>query len=130
MRRRGERDVVGSHDVVVHRLLQAWRVRDGEALRAVLHPRASILIDSGGFPGSPTGTGDGAGEVARRLLLLSSAGSDLLLGVQSVNGRLGIVCREDSAVVAVVSLQARAARARRLWAVVDPDKLRAWNRGR
>jgi RNA polymerase sigma-70 factor (ECF subfamily) len=47
---------------------------------------------------------------------------------QSVNGRTGLVVRYDRQVAAVIGLDITGGRVVQVWVILNPDKLRSWNR--
>lgn len=110
-------------DAVAQRLLDmlstAMLGRDLGGIRAVLHDRAVVVIDTGA-PAAPPG--DAAAAVAA----LMTPGTAIT--TTSVNGAPGLVLTRDRAVVGVITAQTRARRIAALWVVCNPDKLRHWNR--
>jgi len=48
---------------------------------------------------------------------------------RTVNGQPGLVARQDGVTVTVFGFDVAADRIARIWAVRNPDKLRAWTTG-
>jgi RNA polymerase sigma-70 factor (ECF subfamily) len=70
----------------------------------------------------------GSRRVARCLLTALTPHPRTTVTAQSVNGRTGLVVRCDQRVAAVLSLDIPDHRVAQVWAVLNPEKLRRWNR--
>jgi RNA polymerase sigma-70 factor (ECF subfamily) len=66
----------------------------------------------------------GAEQVANCVVEL--AGPDVVLTVEAVNGRPGVVLRTGGRVVAVLSPDVAGQKISTVWIVLNPDKLRHW----
>ncbi|MFG3142832.1 RNA polymerase subunit sigma, partial [Streptomyces sp. NPDC048211] len=64
----------------------------------------------------------------RSLLTLLARHPRTTLRTHSVNGRTGLVVRYDEQVVAVISLDIAGHLVVQVWVILNPDKLRSWNR--
>ena len=113
-------------DEVVHRLAAACRTGAAETIEAVLSPDVVAVCDSGGRVPAPVLPLRGAGEVAGLVQTLLP-GTDV--AVQSINGRAGLVLRRTGRALAVIAVTSDQNRVTVLWVVLNPDKLRGWNRG-
>jgi hypothetical protein len=110
-------------DDVVHRLAEACRTGD---VAPLLSPGAFAVCDGGGFVAAPVLPLHGADEVAWLLGALLP-GNDL--AIESVNGHPGLVMRRTGRAVAVIAVTCDRNVVTALWVVLNPAKLRVWNRG-
>jgi RNA polymerase sigma-70 factor (ECF subfamily) len=127
--RRRQREAPPSrHCAVVQDLRTAMQARNQEAVRHLLHDDVVVLIDGGGaVPAAPASLA-GAAKVARLLLALAAVSPGITLTAQPVSGRAGLVARQGSRVVAVASVSVAGDAIRDIWIVLNPEKLRRWNK--
>ncbi|WP_431968274.1 RNA polymerase subunit sigma [Actinacidiphila sp. bgisy160] len=116
------------HDAVVRALGEACAAGDAAALVSALSPDAMAVFDGGGKVRTLVRTVHGGRQVAHSLLTLLGPHPRTSLTAQSVNSRTGLVVRCDHTVAAVVSLDVTDRRVAQVWAVLNPEKLRRWNR--
>ncbi len=116
------------HDDAVRRLAEACRRGDVAALRAVLAPGVVAVCDGGGTVPAPTVPVDGAEDVAGVVVARLCGRPGIELTVEPVNGRGGLVLRRAGRAVAVVGVGSSGAGVVVLWIVLNPAKLRGWNR--
>ncbi|MGW3098289.1 sigma factor [Streptomyces sp. NPDC001102] len=116
------------HDRVVRAVRQACVAENPARLTSLLAPDATVFFDGGGKVRTLTRPVHGARRVTRSLLGLLAGRPRTTLHCQSVNGRTGIVVRYGDEVAAVISLDVAGDRVVQIWAVLNPDKLRHWNR--
>ncbi|MFI6405539.1 RNA polymerase subunit sigma [Streptomyces sp. NPDC050548] len=116
------------HDTVVRAVRRACVTGDGDLLTSLLCPDATAFFDGGGKIRAPTGPVHGSRPVADNLLTLLARRPHTTLTTHSVNGRTGLVARYGSQVTAVISVDVANDRAARFWVMLNPDKLRRWNR--
>ncbi|MER5603719.1 RNA polymerase subunit sigma [Streptomyces sp. NPDC002265] len=116
------------HDAVARAVGEACAAADSVLLESLLHGDASAFFDGGGKVRAPAGPVHGSGQVARGLLTLLARDPHTTLTPQSVNGRTGLVVRYDHQVAAVISLGIADHHVVQVAAVLNPDKLRHWNR--
>ncbi|MDH6553758.1 RNA polymerase sigma-70 factor (ECF subfamily) [Streptomyces sp. SAI-117] len=107
---------------------QACSDQDGPRLRSLLAPDATAFFDSGGKIRALTRPVRGDEQVAGSLLVLLGGQRRVTLCTGSVNGRTGLVARCDDQVAAVLTLDIADSLVVQVWAVLNPDKLRSWNR--
>ncbi|MCQ4214093.1 RNA polymerase subunit sigma [Streptomyces longispororuber] len=107
---------------------QACADGDHEGLVALLADDVTVYFDGGGKVRTQTRPVTGAAPVARSLLTLLSAQPRTTVDTWPVNGRTGLVARHDERVAAVITLDLVRNRVAQIWAVLNPDKLRSWNR--
>ncbi|MER8047299.1 RNA polymerase subunit sigma [Streptomyces sp. NPDC094032] len=106
---------------------QACADGDPVGLRAVLADDVIAYFDGGGKVRALTTPVIGDEHVARNLLTLLSAQPRTTVDTWPVNGRAGLVARWHERVAAVITLDLVHSRVARIWVVLNPDKLRAWN---
>lgn len=115
-------------DEVTLHFAAACHRADAAALREILAPGAVVISDGGGKVCAPIRPVHGADRVARLLAALLEDQPRVAVAVASVNGRAGLVLRRMGAVVAVISVTVDAPKVAVVWIVMNPDKLRPWNR--
>ena len=101
---------------------------DAAALEALLHAEAVAVCDGGGTVPAALQPVRGSAAVARLAIALLGDRPGTVMTVESVNGRAGLALRRDGTVLAMVAVSAESARITRLWIVLNPAKLRHWNR--
>lgn len=116
------------HDTVVRAVRRACVTEDGGMLTSLLCPDATAFFDGGGKIRALTGPVHGSGPVADNLLTLLARSPHTTLTTHSVNGRTGLVARYGRQVTAVVSVDVANDRVAQFWVMLNPDKLRRWNR--
>ncbi|CAM5698322.1 sigma factor-like helix-turn-helix DNA-binding protein [Streptomyces canus] len=116
------------HDRMVRTVREACAAEDSALLSSLLAPDAMAFFDGGGKVRALVRPVHGALKVARSLLTLLSPRPRTALDLHSVNGRTGIVVRYDGQVAAVISFDTAGHHVVQVWAVLNPDKLRLWNR--
>ncbi|MEV0909579.1 RNA polymerase subunit sigma [Streptomyces hokutonensis] len=116
------------HDTVVHAVYRACLMEDGELLTSLLCPDVTAFFDGGGKIRALTGPLHGSRPVADNLLTLLARRPHTTLSTHSVNGRTGLVVRYGRQVTAVISLDVANDRVAHFWVMLNPDKLRPWNR--
>lgn len=126
--RRAEPTPSHRQDEIAGSVRQACADEDAGRLASLLAPDATVFYDGGGRIRTLTRPVNGGAEVARSLLTLLARHPRTTLDTHSVNGRTGIVARYDDQVVAVITLDIAGSRVVQVWVMLNPDKLRAWNR--
>ncbi|MET7434920.1 RNA polymerase subunit sigma [Streptomyces flaveolus] len=101
---------------------------DADRLAFLLAPEATAFFDGGGKVRALTRPVTGGERVARSLLTLLAGHPRTTLHTHPVNGRTGLVVRHDDQVAAVITLGIAGSRVVQVWVVLNPDKLRRWNR--
>ncbi|GAA5023701.1 sigma-70 family RNA polymerase sigma factor family protein [Streptomyces siamensis] len=128
--RRPQRTAPHQHDTVARAFQQAWLTPDAALLTSLLAPDAAALFDGGGKVRALVTPVHGNQQVARSLLSLLPGSPRTSLDTRSVNGRTGLVATCDHQVAAVISLDIADHHITHVWATLNPDKLRPWNRPR
>ncbi|MFF6815615.1 RNA polymerase subunit sigma [Streptomyces sp. NPDC012403] len=118
------------HDKIVRAVRQACVTTDAPRLRSLLSPQAAAFFDGGGKIRALTRPVHGDQHVARALLTLLAPRPHTSLHLNSANGRTAIVVRHNDQVAAVISFDITDHHVTHVWAVLNPDKLRSWNRPR
>jgi RNA polymerase sigma-70 factor (ECF subfamily) len=115
-------------DDVVRRFADACGLADVAALRTALHVDAFAVCDGGGVAPVAIGTARGADDVVRLVVALLGGQPGTEVTVEAVNGRAGLAVRRAGQVVVVVGVELADDRVGALWIVLNPAKLRQWNR--
>ncbi|MCF6474175.1 sigma-70 family RNA polymerase sigma factor [Nonomuraea sp. MG754425] len=110
---------------VVRAFKQAWEAKDIDALIGLLDPAATATGDGGGLVSAVPYPLVGAGSVAR-FFAGRPAAPGLTFLERTVNGRPGLTVQLGGVTVTVLAFDVAGDRIRHIWAVLNPDKLRAW----
>ena len=102
----------------------AWEAKDIGALIGLLAPDATATGDGGGRVTAALRPIEGAEQIAR--FLVDRAQPSVTFLERTVNGQPGLVAQLDGATVAVFAFDIAGDRITRIWAVLNPDKLRPW----
>ncbi|MFD5632070.1 RNA polymerase subunit sigma [Streptomyces sp. NPDC127072] len=116
------------HDLVVRAVGEACAVEDTGRLTSLLAADVTAFFDGGGKVRALTRPVHGHLQVARSLLTLLARHPHTTTAPHSVNGRTGLVVRHETQVAAVISLDIAGSHVVQVWVVLNPDKLRVWNR--
>jgi RNA polymerase sigma-70 factor (ECF subfamily) len=111
---------------IVKNFKQAWEAKDIGALVAILDPDATAIADSGGLAKAHLEPIEGGELIARAYLDVIGWAPNLELLQRTVNGQPGLVARLDGIVVTVYAFDVVDGRIKRIWAMRNPEKLRAW----
>ncbi|MEV6583279.1 RNA polymerase sigma factor SigJ [Streptomyces sp. NPDC051582] len=112
---------------LVRHFKEAWEARDIKALVGLLDPDATMVADGGGLAGAALRPVEGGERIARYLIHMAAGAPGLTLLERTVNGRPGLVARQAGTTVTVAAFHLDADRVTHIWAVRNPEKLRAWN---
>ncbi|MDQ0994430.1 RNA polymerase sigma factor SigJ [Streptomyces sp. V3I7] len=119
--------VTGRADVVKH-VKEAWETKDIAALVGLLDPAAVMTADGGGMAGAALRPVEGGARIARYMVAIADKAPGLELLERSVNGVPGLVAQRAGVVATVAAFDVSDGRVTRIWAVRNPEKLRAWGR--
>jgi RNA polymerase sigma-70 factor (ECF subfamily) len=111
---------------VVRDFQRAWEAKDIQALVALLDPAAVMVADGGGQASTALRPVEGAEQIARYLVGIAKVAPDLTILGRTVNGGPGLVAAADGVTVSVAAFEVAGDRITRIWAVRNPEKLRAW----
>ncbi|NUP04297.1 MAG: RNA polymerase sigma factor SigJ [Nonomuraea sp.] len=111
---------------IVRSFKRAWETQDIEALMALLDPGATVIADGGGLVTAALRPIEGVERIAQYALVLAGKTSALTLVERTVNGQPGLVVKQDDDTVAVLAFEVAGDRIKHIWAVRNPEKLRAW----
>ncbi|MEU0272397.1 RNA polymerase sigma factor SigJ [Streptomyces sp. NPDC006307] len=112
---------------VVREFKLAWEARDINALIGLLDADATAVGDGGGLVTARPHPIEGAERIARFFAARARPGR-LAIRECAVNGQPGLVAHLDGTVVSVYAFDIANGRIRRIWAVLNPEKLRPWKR--
>ncbi|HEY3503255.1 MAG TPA: RNA polymerase sigma factor SigJ [Actinocatenispora sp.] len=113
---------------IVRDFKQAWEARDIRALVGLLDPAATAVGDGGGLVTATAHPVEGAERIARFFADRIDPGR-LDLRERTVNGQPGLVAELAGVTVSVYAFDIEDGRIWRIWAVLNPDKLRPWTAG-
>ncbi|MEU7074892.1 RNA polymerase sigma factor SigJ [Streptomyces narbonensis] len=111
---------------LVRHFKEAWEARDIEALVGLLDPDAAMVADGGGLVGTVLHPVEGGESIAAYLIHIADKAPGLKLLERTVNGRPGLVAQHTGVTVTVAAFDLEGDRVTRIWAVRNPEKLRAW----
>ena len=111
---------------IVNEFKQAWEAKDIEALVGLLDPEATAIADSGGLAKAHLQPIEGSERIARAYLDIAAIAPNLTILERIVNGQPGLVAQLDGVTVTVYAFEVVDGRIKRIWAVRNPEKLRAW----
>ncbi|MGW6838910.1 RNA polymerase sigma factor SigJ [Streptomyces sp. NPDC054949] len=111
---------------LVRRFKEAWEARDIETLVGLLDPDATMTADGGGLVGTVLRPVEGGRSIAQYLIHIAAKAPGLTLLERTVNGRPGLVAQHTGVPVTVAAFDLTGDRVIRIWAVRNPEKLRAW----
>jgi RNA polymerase sigma factor (sigma-70 family) len=111
---------------VVRDFKRAWEAKDITALIGLLDPAATLVADGGGRARAALHPVEGGEVIARGCVEIATAVPGMTMLERTVNGRPGLVARQGGVVETVFAFDVVAGRITHIWAVRNPDKLRAW----
>ena len=115
---------------IIRDFKQAWEAKDIDALIGLLDPGATATGDGGGLAPAALRPIEGGEQVARYLADLARAvPGNVRLLERTVNGQPGLVAEQDGVTVAVYAFEIVADQITRIWAILNPGKLRPWTTG-
>jgi RNA polymerase sigma-70 factor (ECF subfamily) len=113
-----------THTATVHAFVAACASADLEALLAILSPDVVAIGDGGGVARAPRRPVHGPDKVARLMLgITAKASPDLAYGLEMINGRIGIVARQDGRTVAAMSFTIADGTVSTIHVLANPAKL-------
>ncbi|MFF0794115.1 RNA polymerase subunit sigma [Streptomyces spiralis] len=116
------------HDALARSVREACASEDAGLLVSLLCPDATAFFDGGGKVRALIGPVHGSRQVAHSLLTLLGHRPHTALTTHPVNGRTGLVAHYHHQVAAVIGLDIADHHIAVVRVVLNPDKLRSWNR--
>jgi RNA polymerase sigma factor (sigma-70 family) len=115
---------------IVRDFKRAWEAKDIGALIGLLDPGVILTGDGGGLAPAALSPIEGGELIARFLADIARARpGNIRLLERTVNGQPGLVAQQDGVIVAVYAFEIAGDRITRIWAVINPGKLRPWAAG-
>jgi RNA polymerase sigma factor (sigma-70 family) len=115
---------------IVRAFKKACEAGDIGALIGLLDPSATVTGDGGGLAPAALRPIEGGEQVAHYLAdLARAAPGNVRLLERTVNGQPGLVAQQDGITVAVYAFQIAGDQITRIWAILNPGKLRPWATG-
>jgi RNA polymerase sigma factor (sigma-70 family) len=115
---------------IVRDFKHAWEAKDIGALIGLLDPEVILTGDGGGLAPAALRPTEGGEQVARYLAdLARAAAGNVRLVERTVNGQPGLVAQLDDVTVAVYAFKVEGGQISRIWAMLNPRKLRPWAAG-
>jgi len=111
---------------IVRDFKQAWEAKDVRALIGLLDPGATATGDGGGLASAAPRPIEGGERVARYLVDIVGRAADLTIVERTVNGQPGLVAQQRGVTVTVMAFDVAGDRITRIWAILNPEKLRPW----
>jgi RNA polymerase sigma-70 factor (ECF subfamily) len=115
---------------IIRDFKQAWEAKDIHALIGLLDPGATAVADGGGLAVTFLDPIQGGEQIARAWVEIAHrAQGNMTILERTVNGLPGLVAQQDGVIVTVFAFDVAGGRIKRIWAIRNPEKLRAWATG-
>src|SRR5690349_3659048 len=112
---------------IVRRFRTAWAAKDIDALVGLLDPDATATADGGGLAVTHLEPIVGNVRIAHAYAEIARISGDRTTFLEcTVNGRPGLLARQDGAIATVFAFEIAGDRIRHIWAMRNPEKLRPW----
>ncbi len=111
---------------VIGQFKRAWQAKDIGALVGLLDPSVVATADGGGRAITFRDPIEGRDQVIQAWLELADRVGDMAFVERTVNGQPGLVASQGGVVVTIFAFEVVDDRIRHIWAVRNPEKLRAW----
>ncbi len=112
---------------LVREFKQAWEAQDINALIGLLDPDATAIADGGGLAVTFMDPIEGGLQIAHAWVQIANlAPRGITILERTVNGQPGLVAQQDGVIVTVFAFDIAGDRIKHIWAVRNPEKLRAW----
>ena len=113
---------------IVRDFKAAWQAKDIDALISLLDPDATATADGGGLAVTHLHPIVGGEQIARAYAEIARIAPDgRTFDECTVNGRPGLVARQDGRILTVFAFEIAGDRIKHIWAVRNPEKLRLWS---
>ncbi|MFJ9775643.1 RNA polymerase sigma factor SigJ [Kitasatospora sp. NPDC101157] len=117
---------VGVQAGIVREFKRAWEAKDVKSLMDLLDPDATVIADGGGLVAALLEPLTGSEWIDRTRVHGDRVTAGLTLLESTVNGLPGLVARQDGVTDTVMAFRIAKGRITHIWAVRNPEKLRAW----
>ena len=107
----------------------AWQTGNVTALIALLDGDAEAITDGGGKTAAATEPLIGSRAIAEFFTGIFARQPDLQVEIATVNGEPGLIGMAGDQIISVISTSVRNGVIHNIWAMRNPDKLRAWFKG-
>lgn len=107
----------------------AWQTGNVTALIALLDGDAEAITDGGGKTAAATEPLIGSHAIAEFFAGIFARQPDLQVEIATVNGEPGLIGMAGDQIISVISTSVRNGVIHNIWAMRNPDKLRAWFKG-
>jgi RNA polymerase sigma factor (sigma-70 family) len=114
---------------IVRDFKRAWEAKDIDALIGLLDPDATAIADGGGLASAVLRPVEGAEQIARACVNVTSRFPGLTVLERTVNGQPGLITQQDGVTVAVMAFEIAGNQIKHMWAVRNPEKLQSWTTG-
>jgi RNA polymerase sigma factor (sigma-70 family) len=114
---------------IVRNFKKAWEAKDIDALISLLDPDATAIADGGGLVRAVLHPVEGGEQIARVVVDVGGRVPNLTILERAVNGQPGLVAQQHGVTVMVMAFEVAGDRIKHIWAVRNPEKLRAWTTG-
>jgi RNA polymerase sigma-70 factor (ECF subfamily) len=114
---------------IVRDFKRAWEAKDIDALIGLLDPDATGIADGGGLVSAMLRPMAGGERIARAFVTVAGVAPGLTFLERTVNGQPGLVVQQDGVTVVVLAFHVVGDRIKRIWSVLNPEKLRPWTTG-
>ncbi|NUT03617.1 MAG: RNA polymerase sigma factor SigJ [Hamadaea sp.] len=114
---------------IVRAFKQAWEAKDIDALIGLLAPDAKATGDSGGVVTAALYPIEGAEQIARFFADRAGATPGMTIQECTVNGQPGLAAQSEGVTRVVMAFDVTGDRIKRIWAILNPDKLQLWTTG-
>jgi RNA polymerase sigma factor (sigma-70 family) len=112
---------------IIRNFKQAWEAGDIQGLIGLLDPAATATADGGGHAATFLDPIGGAERIASAWIELARRRTPAVtISERTVNGRPGLVAREDGVTITVFAFDVVDDRITHIWVVRNPEKLRYW----
>ena len=105
----------------------AWENQDIQGLIALLDPSATAIADGGGVVSALRDPIEGSERIANGFVEIARRfGTTMTVRECMVNGQPGLMAQEGGEVVVVMAFEIAGDLVKNIWAMRNPQKLRAW----
>lgn len=112
---------------ILEELRETLSAGHARTVERVLHPRVTLVVDSGGLTQAPTEAICDRKAVAFTLLALLGPATVTDAAVVSANATPALAFARKGQVIGILTVRAKRDLASDVWVVINPDKLRHWN---